>query len=239
MVVRQFTRLLAAISLAVAVASGCRAEHGAADLESGGQAYLAQCAVCHGLDGHGDGPLASSIAAEGKTPPPPLDSARVASLGREGVRKAIESGVHGSPMPVWGPHLGPVWMDRIAEYVVAAPAAGAEGRAARARYLTAPNGAPPAGRRAYVVYCSGCHGPQGGGDGFFSPDLGTRLKPSPLRGEPISKLDEAGLSKVIGLGGAHAPNAVTMPGWLYTMSPDDRQALARYLRVLAGSAAHD
>jgi mono/diheme cytochrome c family protein len=227
------------LSLAIAGASGCRQETAAADLEAGGQAYLAQCAVCHGPAGRGDGPLAASIAAQGKTPPPALDAARVASLGKPGVRKAIESGVHGSPMPVWGPHLGPAWTDRIADYVIAAPRAGAVGRAARDRYLAAPAGTPPAGRRAYVIYCSGCHGPQGGGDGFFSPQLEAELTPEPLRGVQIARLDEAALWKIIGLGGAHAPNAVTMPGWLYTISPDDRRALTGYLHALAASGARD
>jgi mono/diheme cytochrome c family protein len=221
---------------------GCRNRQESAALESGGRAYLAQCAVCHGTEGKGDGPLAASIASEGKHPPAVLDAARVTALGRDGVRSAIEASDHrraGSPMPIWGPHLGPDWMDRIADFVVAAPAAGEAGRSAVARYLAAPSGTPPAGRRVYVTYCSGCHGPQGGGDGFVSPEVAAKLAVEPLRGSALARFDDAQLAHLIGAGGAHAPEAETMPGWLHTLSPDDRKALLGYLRTLPGTRQPD
>jgi mono/diheme cytochrome c family protein len=239
-VIRRFAGVLALISAAVALATGCREGGDDARLERGGQAFLAQCAVCHGTRGAGDGPLASSIAAEGKAPPAALDAARVASLGLAGVRQAIERGAHvrsGSPMPLWGPHLGPEWMDRIADYVVAMPATGEAGRILVDRYLAAPAGSPPSGRRVYVTYCSSCHGPHGGGDGFFSSALA--LKPPPLRGKELSTLDDTSLARLISVGGRHAPDAITMPGWLYTISPDDREALVGYLRTLSGAAEQD
>jgi mono/diheme cytochrome c family protein len=227
---------------ALALAGGCRKTRKAAQLQSGGRAYLAQCAVCHGPEGKGDGPLAASIAAEGKRPPAVLDAARVASLGRDGVRNAIETGNHlraGSPMPIWGPHLGPDWIDLIADFVVAAPAAGEAGRSAVAGYLAAPPGTPPTGRRVYVTYCSGCHGPQGGGDGFVSPQVAVKLAMEPLRGSSLTRFDDAELERLIGAGGAHAPEAETMPGWLHTLSPDDRKALLGYLRTLPGTRQPD
>jgi mono/diheme cytochrome c family protein len=217
------------------LAGGCRSTPEAAKLEAGGQAYLAQCAVCHGTEGGGDGPLAAGIAAEGKRPPAVLDAARVTSLGRDGVRRAIEASDHlrgGSPMPIWGPHLGPEWMDRIADFVVTVPADRPPVREAVARYLAAPPGTPPSGRRVYVIYCSGCHGPQGAGDGFVAPDVASRLAVEPLRQSSLSRFDDAQLGHLIGSGGAHAPEAETMPGWLHTLSPDDRRALLGYLRAL-------
>jgi mono/diheme cytochrome c family protein len=233
--------LLVAIS-AVSLAAGCRDERESARLESGGRAYLAQCAVCHGVSGEGDGPLAATIAAEGKTPPAALNGSRVAALGLSGVLAALESRAHrtaDSPMPVWGPHLGQEWLDRVADFVLALPAAGQAGRRVVEGYLASPTGAPREGRRVYVLYCSGCHGAQGGGDGFVSPSVESRLQTAPLRGEVLATLDEAELSRVIGLGGAHAPKAATMPGWLYTISPDDRAALAGYLRHLPGTPDSD
>jgi len=240
--IRRFAGVPVLICAAVVLATGCREGGDAAHLERGGQAFLAQCAVCHGVQGAGDGPLASSIAAEGKTPPAVLDAARVASLGRAGVRQAIEMGAHmrpGSPMPLWGPHLGTEWMDRIADYVVAMPVTGGAGRDLVDRYLAAPAGSPPSGRQVYVTYCSSCHGPHGGGDGFFSPEVASKLRPPGLRGAVLSTLDDAALSRLVSVGGAHAPDAMTMPGWLYTISPDDRQALVGYLRTLAGAVKRD
>jgi len=227
---------------ALMLACGCRPAYDAAQLQAGGRAYLAQCAVCHGAEGRGDGPLAASIAAEGKRPPAVLDAARVTSLGRDGVRRAIEASDHvraGSPMPIWGPYLGPAWMDRIADFVVAAPAAGETTRTAVTRYLAAPSGTPPSGRRVYVMYCSGCHGPQGGGDGFLSPGIASRLAVEPLRGASLARFVDAELGRLIGSGGAHAPEAETMLGWLHTLSPDDRRALLGYLRTLPGTPQPD
>jgi hypothetical protein len=51
--------------------------------------------------------------------------------------------------------------------------------------------------------------------------------------------ETAELAKLIGLGGAHAPDAETMPGWIYTITPDDRQALVAYLRTLPGTVEGD
>lgn len=237
--VRSWAGCLVVASALVALV-GCRDKAERADLERGGQAFLAQCAVCHGPYGLGDGPLAATITAEGKVPPAALDGALVARLGRDGVRRALEARAHlapGSPMPAWGPLLGAEWTERVADYVVAAPATGEAGRAAVTRYLAAPAGTPRDGRRVYVLYCSGCHGPRGEGDGFFSPSLESGLEASPLRGNALLVLDDAELSRFIGLGGAHAPKAVTMPGWLYTLSPEERTALAGYLRALPGPAA--
>jgi mono/diheme cytochrome c family protein len=230
--------ICALISVALA-ATGCREGLEVARLESGGQAFLAQCAVCHGVRGAGDGPLAASIVAEGRTPPARLDAQRVDSLGRAGVRLAIEGSAHarqGSPMPIWGPHLGPEWMDRIAEYVVAMPAMGEAGRNRVDRYLAAPAGTPPTGRGVYVMYCSSCHGPYGVGDGMFSPEMASRMKSPRIAGAALSRFDDDRLSQLIQAGGAHAADAVTMPGWLYTIPPDERKALVGYLRSLAGTA---
>ena len=207
-----------------------------APLDAGGQAYLAQCAVCHGPGGRGDGPLAASIIAEHRSAPAVLDSTRVNSLGKAGVIRAIEGDPHrrsGSAMPLWGPHLGSDWIQRIAGFVVRMPASGDAGRKAVQSYLAAPARTPPAGRRTYVLYCSSCHGPQGGADGFFSPTLA--LKIPRLRGDSYRGVDDAALARFISPGGAHALNAPSMPGWLYTISPDDRKALVAYLRVLPGS----
>lgn len=242
MTIRRAACIALILSVPLAPAAGCRGGSDTARLERAGQAYLAQCSVCHGVHGAGDGPLAASITAEGRTPPAVLDPARVASLGRAGVRQAIETGAHRRPdsvMPAWGSHLGPEWADRITEYVAVMPRPGTPGRAMVDRYLAAPRGTPPSGRRVYVTYCSGCHGPQGGGDGFFAPELAPTFKPACLRGEVLATLGDAELTKLISLGGAHAPDAVSMPGWLYTISPGDRQALVGYLRTLSGSVEQE
>jgi mono/diheme cytochrome c family protein len=232
----------ALIVVAAAVGAGCRGGPDAARLEQGGEAYLAHCAVCHGTTGAGDGPLAASIATEGRRPPPPLDAARLGSLGRAGLLEAIASGAHhraDSPMPVWGPHLGAEWTGRIADYLLATPVAGEAGRGAVARYLAAPAGTPPAGRRIYALYCSACHGPRGGGDGYLALPPGSRLSAARLREAPLAAIDDATLARLISVGGVHDLEGSATPGWLFTLSPDDRRALVGYLRALAGSSGRD
>jgi mono/diheme cytochrome c family protein len=76
---------------------------------NGKQMYASYCAQCHGLNGKGNGPVASSM----KTPPPDLTLLSKNNGGKfpgAHVSTVIESGTiasHGtSAMPVWGPVLG-------------------------------------------------------------------------------------------------------------------------------------
>ncbi len=75
---------------------------------SGKEMYTEYCAVCHGVDGKGNGPAATAL----KTPPPDLTTLarrsedtqfpreRVATILRNGTDLAA----HGtSDMPIWGP----------------------------------------------------------------------------------------------------------------------------------------
>lgn len=92
--------------------------------------YKAYCAVCHGADAKGDGPMASEL----KTPPPDLTQLAVRRGGmfpREEVRRIISGegtkGAHGTrEMPVWGPifsqvtrdqNLGLVRIDNLVRYL--------------------------------------------------------------------------------------------------------------------------
>ena len=222
-------------SLAGALA-GCReASEGSRDggeLALGGQAYLAQCSVCHGAYGQGDGPLATSIAAEQRPQPTRFTAEKVRSLGRAGVARVLEGRSHlrpDAPMPVWGPHLGREWTNRIAAWVVSLPRLDEQGRAAVARYL-APVGTSGEGRRTYVTHCSSCHGADGGGEAFFAPLLG--LAPPPLDGGKLAARSDDELAKFLAPGGAHLERLPNVPGWLYTITPAERDELIRYLRRL-------
>ena len=217
----------------VGASIGGRSESG---LSSGARGYLAHCAVCHGIQGEGDGPLAPGIRAEGKASPARLDRERVTALGEAGVRAAIESGAHrrGATMPIWAWHLGPEWIERITQDVVTAPRDSAR-HAEVETYVAAPSGTPRQGRRVFVLYCSGCHGAEGRGDGSFSDTNTRRLVVRSIRRPEIARLDARALERLIGPGSSHAPAAETMPGWLHTISPDERTALLGYLRSLGSS----
>jgi len=79
--------------------------------------YREYCAVCHGLDGKGDGPMAASlktrpadltrIAGPGRSDFP-LDRVEKVISGAEAVRKG-----HGTKeMPVWGPVFSQIAWDQ-------------------------------------------------------------------------------------------------------------------------------
>jgi mono/diheme cytochrome c family protein len=77
---------------------------------SGKQMYASYCAPCHGVDGRGQGPVASAL----RTPPMDLTVLSRNNHGRypdTHIVSVLQSGVeipsHGSAeMPVWGPILG-------------------------------------------------------------------------------------------------------------------------------------
>ena len=240
--IRRFARLLVALAAIGGALTACRDTSGRSnsELALGGQAYLAQCSVCHGVEGQGDGPLATSIVAEHRPQPVKFTAEKMRSLGRAGVVRVLEGEAHrrpGQPMPLWGPHLGREWTNRIADYVVHMPSLDDSGRAAVARYLSAPAGASSAGRRTYVTYCSACHGPEGRGDPFFAPVPG--MVPPPLQGEELSSLTDDELAKFLAPNGRHMEHAPSVPGWLYTISPAERAELVPYLRTLAGKSSRN
>lgn len=233
--IRRLACLVAALT-AIGVVLACRGatSRSSSELALGGQAYLAQCSVCHGVEGQGDGPLVASIVAEQRPQPARFTAEKMRSLGRSGVARVLEGESHRqphAPMPFWGPHLGHEWTNRIADYVVHMPSMDDSGRAAVARYLGAPAGASATGRRTYVTYCSACHGPQGHGETFFAPVPG--MVPPPLQAEELRAFTDDEFAKFLAPGGQHMEHAPSVPGWLYTISPAERADLIQYIRTLA------
>lgn len=74
---------------------------------SGARLYKQYCAVCHGMDLSGHGPLATEL----KTPPPDLTTLAQRHDGKfpdsyveEVLRSGVKTPAHGdSDMPIWGP----------------------------------------------------------------------------------------------------------------------------------------
>jgi mono/diheme cytochrome c family protein len=235
---RVIAAVLAGAGALGALASCREPGAGGSGLARGAEAYLAHCALCHGDGGAGDGPLAAYLAGRGDAPPPDLARGTwLDGLGPAGVLAAMErGGAHAGRsggMPVWGPHLGPEIAGRIADWVMTLPAPRPGTAEAVDRYFGADPPGLGEGRRTYVLYCSGCHGPRGRGDGPFSPALRRRLRPTDLTApDAFAGLDDDALAARVGMGGAHAEHAPTMPGWLHTLEPERIWPLVRYLRSL-------
>jgi mono/diheme cytochrome c family protein len=104
---RTMRKVAAVAMLTVLVAGAARAEDDAP--ESGKDVYLRHCAVCHGIEGFGNGPLADAMKIA------PSDLTRIAAKhGAEfpaaKVSDVIRNGGgvlgHGSPaMPAWGSYF--------------------------------------------------------------------------------------------------------------------------------------
>jgi mono/diheme cytochrome c family protein len=80
------------------------------------------------------------------------------------------------------------------------------------------------GKTLFVRYCTGCHGPQGGGDGYRfarGPDAANLTSPS------TTKKSDAVLLKTIHEG---KPN---MPPWNTRLSEKESRDLLAYVRTLA------
>jgi mono/diheme cytochrome c family protein len=80
------------------------------------------------------------------------------------------------------------------------------------------------GKTLFVRYCTGCHGPEGGGDGYRfarGPDAANLRSPS------IKKKSDAVLLKTIHDG---KPN---MPSWDLRLSEKESRDVLAYVRTLA------
>jgi mono/diheme cytochrome c family protein len=207
----------------------------------GVQGYLAYCAMCHGETGAGDGPLAEKLREQRVVVARLDDAGRLQELGRDGVRRVVVTGGghtgRSNIMPAWGEKLDRKLVEDIVTFVLDLPAQKVGVPAATVqKYLEAPAGAPEAGRKLFVFYCSGCHGLQGRGDGPNGDSLRVHhnIRPRDLTGASYigAKTDED-LYNVIALGGGHMGKSVFMPAWTFTLQPADIKNLVAYIRVLS------
>ena len=213
-----------------------------AQQERGAKAFLAYCAMCHGDHGAGDGPLAPELARrEGVKVAHLDDAARLEKLGIAGVRKVVtRGGAHtgrSNLMPTWGEHLSPGVVADIAEYVLVLPRLNPGiPPATIAKYLAAPAGSPAGGRKLFVRFCTGCHGPEGRGDGFNADTLRVRhnIRPRNLtETDYFAKKTDRDLYATIALGGGHTGKSAFMPGWTYRLEPAQIKDLVSYVRAIS------
>jgi mono/diheme cytochrome c family protein len=212
--------------------------------QHGEQAFLAYCAMCHGDRGAGDGPLAPDLQKQGAAVPARLnDRSRLEQVGRAMVRSVIvRGGGHtgrSNLMPPWGEKLEAALIDSVTDYVMTLPdLSPGTPSATIAKYLAAPPGVPEEGRRLFVYYCSGCHGPYGKGDGFTAEALRIKhnIRPRNLTDQAYfaPKTDQE-LYVTVALGGGHVGKSIFMPAWTFTLSPEQIKNLVAYIRVLSGT----
>jgi mono/diheme cytochrome c family protein len=213
-------------------------------LNRGQQAFLANCALCHGDVGAGDGELAPMLQQSGIAVARLDNAGRLAQLGRGGVRRVIVlGGAHtgrSNLMPAWGERLGADLVGDIVAYVMTLPEKKASVPAATLqKYMEAPPGVAAEGRRVFVHYCSACHGPFGKGDGTFAETLRRQhnVRPRDLTDSLyIAQKTDPQLYETIALGGGHIGKSPFMPAWTVSLSPAQIKHLISYLRVISRTA---
>lgn len=91
------------------------------------------------------------------------------------------------------------------------------------------------GRQLFAHYCSTCHGPEGGGDGFNAYSLDPR--PRDLSQAAFqSERTDTDLAAVIRSGGGVLGLSTNMPPWGHTLNDRQISYLVQYLRTLAAPA---
>lgn len=88
------------------------------------------------------------------------------------------------------------------------------------------------GRRIYVIYCSGCHGQTGKGDGPAAGSL--PVKPANhTDGVAMNQLSDKFLFDIISKGGSAAGKSLYMPAWGSQLKEKQVREVISHIRGLA------
>jgi mono/diheme cytochrome c family protein len=213
-----------------------------ATLDPGQKTYLTHCALCHGLWGGGDGPLAAQLERNAQVSPAKLNvRERISSLKRDELIRVIEQGgAHtnrSNLMPPWAGRLDRETIGRVADFLKVLPDLNPEMPPSTIQaFLTAPEGSPPDGRRLFVLYCAMCHGPEARGDGALADTLWARthVRPRNLTDSTyFARKTDQDLFSLVSLGGAHFHKSGSMPMWSVTLNPDQIKDLVSYIRSIS------
>lgn len=190
----------------------------ASDAFEGYKLYKSYCMVCHGVEGEGDGPLASKLG--GTKPANLTDAARVGKRSDKELFQIIQgtadhAKIDGN-MPRWGLAISGPQIKSLVAYV---------------RFLHENNhtvlGDPELGKQIYLKSCAACHGPSGKGDGVMTNVL--EMQPADhTKSGSISTVSNERLLEVVRDGGDNY-----MPAWKGILSDEDITAVVGYIRLLS------
>lgn len=213
--------------------------------ERGGRAFAANCAMCHGIGGNGDGDAAGAILQKGVSVARLNDAEKMDKLTRDQVVEVIKKGgahtKRSQFMPAWAEKIDEATISDIADFVITLRTVNpAIPRQTLASYLMAPTGVPEDGRELFVKHCVACHGDEGKGDGPYGKRL-LELNKVKVRNLTDStylapKMDKD-LYAVVSLGGGHFRKAVYMPAWTVTLTPTQIKSIVAYVRYISHTEA--
>ncbi len=181
--------------------------------------FRTNCVVCHGLDGTGNGPLASKL----ETKPADLtNNDRLVKKSDRELFKIIEGTTpHGQvsgDMPQWGLAIPQTQIRSLLTYV---------------RYLHSSkhpvSGDPEMGKKVYDDNCTICHGADGKGKGTIAEIYD--MEPADHTDASIlSRMSNEKIRSIIVDG---TKGAKLMPGWKDILSDKEIEDVISYIRLLS------
>lgn len=172
--------------------------------------YQAHCAGCHGDDADG------RSRAQKKMNPAPRDFTTpqaTQELTRERMIAAVKNGVPGTAMAGLKKQLSDAQIAAVVDHV-------------RDTYMRPSVTDASRGRRIYARVCSVCHGDQGKGSMFASPNL----KPAPRDFTSQAAKDELTRDRMLAAVSQGRPNTA-MQGYARRFSQQDLESVVDYIRV--------
>ena len=190
----------------------------ASDAFEGYKLYKSYCMVCHGVDGKGDGPLASKLG--GTSPANLTDAARLGKRSDKDLFRIIQGTADHAridgKMPRWGMAISGPQIKSLVAYV---------------RFLHNSNyevlGDPEVGKQIYLKSCAACHGPNGKGDGVMTNVLSMQPADHSNTGK-MGEVSNATLLNVVSEGA----NGY-MPAWKSILSEEEIRSVVGYIRLLS------
>lgn len=190
----------------------------AADAYEGYTLFNTYCMVCHGVEGEGNGPLASKL---GDIRPADLtDAARMSKRSDKDLFQIIQgtadhANIDGE-MPRWGMAISGPQIKSLVAYI---------------RFLHNSRhkviGDPEVGKRVYLKSCATCHGPRGKGDGVMTNVL------------PMEPADHSKTGMMGGMSNERMLDVVRngangyMPAWKGILSEEEIRSVVGYIRLLS------
>lgn len=186
------------------------ARQGASPPQNPAALYQAHCSGCHGddADGRSRAPKKMNPAPRDFTTPQATQE-----LTRERMIAAVKNGVPGTAMAGLKKQLSDAQIAAVVDHV-------------RNTYMRPSVTDASRGRRIYARVCSVCHGDQGKGSMFASPNL----KPAPRDFTSQAAKDELTRDRMLTAVSQGRPNTA-MQGYARRFSQEDLEAVVDYIRV--------
>lgn len=195
--------------------------------EETAERYLRYCALCHGNDGMGEGPLSLRIS---EYPATNLFNRKFTTFDE--IKFAIKEGGWKTDlseyMPPWKDEFTKEQIDQITYFVIYLR----ENPDAARELLTRVNNKHSirvvSGKEIFLTQCTLCHGSNGDGKGRMSKII----KSPPPSNLIKSRLPDQDLIKIVSYGGVGVNRSPQMPPWKDQLSETGIRAVIEYIKSI-------